>query len=154
MGGLTKNGSGTLILSNSANTYSGGTFVNGGTLTLGSGTAIPTGGSVTVADGATFNTSGLTNGISNAIGTLTINGAGTFRVPSGSGDYYLNQLAMTNGNVDFTGTSNFWLHFTGASAGITINSGTSTWTAPAVAHPKRYIQSADDLSLWNTQLEH
>ena len=34
LGGLTKNGLGTLILSNSANTYGGGTFVNGGTLTL------------------------------------------------------------------------------------------------------------------------
>src|SRR5436305_7674861 len=33
---------------------------------------------------------------------------------------------MTNGTVDLTGTSNFWLHITSAS-GITINAGNSTW---------------------------
>ena len=124
------NGSGNLILSNASNTYSGGTVVNAGTLLLGSGTAIPTNSNVTVAASATFNTGGLSNGSpsssSNAIGTLTLNG-GTFRVPTGNGDYWLNQLVMSDGTVDFTGTSNSWLHFTGASAGITINSGVANW---------------------------
>ncbi len=118
MGGLRKNNAGTLILSNSTNNYSGGTFVNAGTLLLGSGTAIPTGSDVTVAPGAVFNTTGLSNGSSisssNAIGMLSVDSTGTFRVPTGLGDYWLNKLTMTGGTVDFTGTNNFWLHFTGA----------------------------------------
>lgn len=126
VGGLTKNGSGTLILSNPNNVYFGGTLVNGGTLQLGSGTAIPTGSNVTVASGAQFNIGGFGNNSGTAIGNLTLNG-GTFRVPSGNADYYLNQLTMTGGSVDFTGTSNFWLHFTGAGAGINLNSGTNDW---------------------------
>jgi autotransporter-associated beta strand protein len=140
VGGLTMNGTGTLILANSANIYTGGTIVNAGTLMLGSGTAIPAGGNVIVASGATFNTGGLSNGISigsstNAIGAITLTG-GTFRVPSGSGDYWLNQLVMTGGTVDFTGTSNFWLHFTNAGAAITTNASptTATWIGAGTSH--------------------
>src|SRR5207253_10048414 len=103
----------------SANNYTGGTYVNSGTLMLGTGTAIPANSAVIVAAGAQFNIGSFSN-TGAAIGTLTLNG-GTFRVPSGSGDYYLNQLNMTGGTVDFSGSGNFWLHFTGASAGITLN---------------------------------
>src|SRR5207302_6447459 len=108
------------------NTYTGGTFINGGTLLLGSGTAIPTNSPVTVATGASFNIAAVSNTLATAIGTLSLNG-GTFRVTAPSlSDYYLNQLAMTGGTVDMTGSADSWLHFTGA--GITINAGTSTWT--------------------------
>jgi autotransporter-associated beta strand protein len=124
-GSLTYSGAGTLTLGNT-NTYAGGTFVNSGTLALSSGTAIPTGGNVTVGSGAQFNIGGTNNASASAIGTLTLNG-GTFRVPTGGADYFANQLVMTNGTVDFTGTSNFWLHLTNSS-GITINAGNSTWT--------------------------
>src|SRR5207244_4016861 len=80
----------------------------------------PAGTNVTVSAGAEFNTGGLSNLAATAIGTLTLNG-GTFRVPNGGGDYYLNQLATgsTGGAVDFTGSSNFWLHLTGVGASIT-----------------------------------
>ena len=71
-------------------------------LALTSGFAIPTGGAVTVATGAQFNIGSLSNASFAAIGTLNLNG-GTFRVPSGSGNYYLNQLQMTGGTVDFSG---------------------------------------------------
>jgi fibronectin-binding autotransporter adhesin len=124
-GGLTYAGAGTLALGSGSNSYGGGTVVDSGTLLLGNGTALPTGRNVTVAPGATFNTGGLSNTTARAIGTLTLNG-GTFRVSSGGGDYYLNQLVMTGGTVDFTGTSNFGLHFPN-SAAVTINPGTSTW---------------------------
>jgi autotransporter-associated beta strand protein len=125
-GSLVKLGSGTLTLSGVGSNYTAGTFVNAGTLQLGVGTAIPTGSNVTVAAGAQFNTSTLGNGPSNAIGTVTLNG-GTFRVPSGSANYGINQLVMTGGTVDFTGAIAFYLQLTGTGASITINSGSSNW---------------------------
>jgi autotransporter-associated beta strand protein len=135
---------GTVVLGGGSNTYTGTGFtyatnVLGGTLQLGNGNAIPTGTHVYVTSGATFNTGGLSNSAATAIGTLYVGGfgsqGGTFRVPSGSGDYYLNKLSMTGGTVDFTGTTNFWLHFTGAGAGITTNasSTTATWIGAAVS---------------------
>jgi autotransporter-associated beta strand protein len=130
-GGVTVNG-GTLILSNASNGYGGGTIINGGTLQLGTGTAIPTGSNVFVGSGAQFNIGPFSNGSSAAIGTVSLNG-GTFRVPSGSGDYYLNRLDMTGGALDFTGTNNFWMHFTGAGAGITTFAGTTNWTGSNIS---------------------
>jgi len=124
-GSLTYSGAGTLTLG-ATNSYSGGTTVSSGTLMLGAGTAIPANTPVTVAAGAQFNIGSLSN-TGSAIGTLTLNG-GTFRVPSGSGDYFLNQLNMTGGTVDFSGAGNFWLHFVNSGAGITTNSSSSTAT--------------------------
>jgi fibronectin-binding autotransporter adhesin len=143
-GTLTKAGAGTLVLNNSANTYSGGTIVNEGRLQLGSGSAIPPGTNVTVSAGAEFNTAGLSN-LGSAIGTVTLNG-GTLRVPSGNGDYYLNKLEIgsTGGAVNFAGSSNFWLHFTGGGAGITF-AGDSTWTGAPMSHIQNDTTSPIDI---------
>ena len=123
---LTYAGTSTLSLGGSGSSYIGGTNVNSGTLALGGGSAIPTGSSVTVNNGGTFNTEGLSNATGTAVGTLTLNNNATFRVPTGSGNYYLNQLTLGGGTVDVTGSSNFWMHFVGAGAGITVNSSSST----------------------------
>jgi fibronectin-binding autotransporter adhesin len=139
-GGLYYGGAGTLILGNATNSYSGavGTYVFNGTLQLGSGSAIPAGGNVTVNPGATFNTGGLSNGTTTSstrvVQTLFVD-LGTFRVPSGSGDYWINTLHMSGGSVDFTGSNAFWLHFANAGAGITIddNSGTNNWIGAGVS---------------------
>src|SRR5437870_10725503 len=129
-GSLTCSGAGNVYLGNGSNSYAGGTVVNSGILVLTSGSAIPAGSDVTVNSGAQFNI-GSTRNYTNDIGTLNLNG-GTFRVPSGfNGDYYLNQLVMSNGTVDTTGSTNFGLSFEGAGAGITINFGTSTITGSA-----------------------
>src|SRR5581483_4285974 len=129
-GSLTYNSPGTLTLGNASNTYTGSTSILSGTLKLGAGTAIPTNNNVFVQTGATFDIGSFSNSSTTAIGTLSL--AGTFRVPTGAGDYYLNELEMSGGTVDFTGTSNFWLHFTpNGTPGIFIDSGTNTWTGAA-----------------------
>ena len=126
-GSFIKTGPGAVVLSHLDNTYTGGTYVEGGTLRLGNGSAIPTGGNVTVQTGAEFDTNGLSN-FSSPIGTLTLNG-GTFRVPTGVGDFYsLNRLAMTGGTVDFTGTDGYRLEFMNPGAGITTNPSDTTAT--------------------------
>ncbi|HVU22894.1 MAG TPA: autotransporter-associated beta strand repeat-containing protein, partial [Opitutus sp.] len=53
-GSLEINGSGEFILTG-ANTYTGGSYINSGTLTVGACDTLPTGGYVEVANGATFN---------------------------------------------------------------------------------------------------
>lgn len=55
-GSLTKNGASTLTL-NGANAYTGGTYVNSGTLALGAAGSLAATGTVTVASGATFDLS-------------------------------------------------------------------------------------------------
>ncbi|RIJ00992.1 autotransporter outer membrane beta-barrel domain-containing protein [Achromobacter sp. K91] len=55
-GSLTKNGASTLTL-NGTNSYTGGTYVNSGTVALGAGSSLAATGIVTVANGATFDLS-------------------------------------------------------------------------------------------------
>jgi autotransporter-associated beta strand protein len=126
-GSFIKTGAGTLVLNNTPNNYTGGTYVEGGTLAIGAtGAVLPAGSNVTVQSGGTLSLLGYSNSSATALGTVTLTSA-TLAVPTGVGDYYLNQLTMTNGAVDLTGSSNFWLHFVNANAGITINAGASSW---------------------------
>ncbi len=137
--GLTKNGTGTLrfripwsFSGSKPHLYTGTTQINAGVLELGFGEiGLPTNGNVVVESGATFriNTGSTLNSTATAIGTLTLN-SGNFAVPTGSSDYYLNRLVMTGGNVNFTGSSNFWLNFVNSGAEIVTNasSSTATWT--------------------------
>ncbi len=138
VGGLIKNGSGTLILSRLIpNTYGGGTFVNAGTLIAHN--SIPTGGNVTVANGAQFNIGSIGNSTDSAIGILNLAGSGTFRVTGGSSDYYLDKLVMTGGSVDLTGTANFFLHFLNNNA--LISTGSSSTTASLIGSGASRIQN-------------
>jgi autotransporter-associated beta strand protein len=121
---LTMAAAGTLKLGSAINTY-GDTFVSSGTLLLTNGTAIPTTHNLTVS-GGTFNTGGLSNGSGTSLGSISVSGTGKFLVPSGTSNYYMNQLQMTGGTLDATGADSFTLHIT-YGAGITINAGTSNW---------------------------
>ncbi len=99
-GGLTKGATGTLILSNAANTYSGNTTISGGTLRAGVANAIPSGsgkGNVVLDGGAsaagTFDINGLDvsiNGLAGTTGTVLgkvlNNVAGTKTLTVGSND--------------------------------------------------------------------
>ena len=102
---LTKNGSGTLTLSPTSgysNTYTGGTFVNAGTLAIGVNSATPLGlssGAVTVQSGATLSANvaslNLANNLTLNGGTLTIGYNGG--VPVWSGAVSLTANSTING---------------------------------------------------------
>ncbi len=92
-GGLTKLGSGTITLT-AAESYVGGTKVNGGALTLASGASIA-GTSVTVAAGATMNV----NGALSSSATLTSNGTTNFGANSGGGILTRTLSSLTVGSA-------------------------------------------------------
>ncbi len=129
-GGLIKDGTGTLTITNSSNTITGGITVTGGALSLGATGGLPAGTTMTVAAGATFTPGTSPNG--NSFGTLTLNG-GTFRVSAGTGQTYQVNQIVTNaagGTIDFTGAGGDQLQLVGTGAAITVN-GNSTWLSPA-----------------------
>ncbi|RQO52823.1 autotransporter outer membrane beta-barrel domain-containing protein [Variovorax sp. KBW07] len=122
-GSLVKAGSGTLTLSG-ANTYTGGTQVNAGKLSVNNTTGSATGtGNVQVASGATLAGSGIVTGAvtiadgaslapGNSPGTLT---TGNLTLNSGSflvyelgatGESLLSDLVKVNGNLVLDGTLN------------------------------------------------
>lgn len=90
--GLNKNGAAKLTLGG-ANTYSGGTIINNGTLALGANDVLPSNGGVTMASGTTLvlnNT--VQRSSSGNVGALTLQGSGTWTLqlnddsPSATGD--------------------------------------------------------------------
>ncbi|HEY0331867.1 MAG TPA: autotransporter domain-containing protein [Rhodopseudomonas sp.] len=130
-GSLVKSGAGTLLLS-AANTYTGATTVNGGTLRAGALNAIPSGTAMTVASGATFDLNGFARvlgslagagTVSNGGGTaaaLTTGGNGTDTVFSGVIQNGVNAVSLTkngSGTLTLDGTNTY-------SGATTINAGT------------------------------
>jgi autotransporter-associated beta strand protein len=117
-GGLTKAGSGILAL-NAANTYTGPTTINAGTLQTGVANALSTATAVTVASGATFNL----NSFNQSIGSL-----------AGGGNVALGAANLTTGN---DGTSTTFSSAIGGTGGLTkvgggafTLAGASTYSGP------------------------
>ena len=129
---LTKNGAGTLALSG-ANTYSGATTVNGGTLLVNSPGSLASGSAVTV-NGGTLGGSGIVSGTVsvavgcllapggvNAIGTLTLANSGNALTLNGSTLLFdlstvagtCDKIAITNatGKLVLNGTNTIALSF-------------------------------------------
>ena len=103
-GGLTKNGEGTLTLS-AANTYTGTTAINAGTLALGSAASIANSGGMALAGGAVFDVSAATGGFTlgaaqTLSGSGSVNGAVTVNgtiAPGASGT--IGTLTLSNSPV-------------------------------------------------------
>ncbi len=120
-GSLTKSGNGTLVLT-TANTYSGTTTINEGTLQIGSGGTVGTIGSGAISNAGTlaFNRSDavtVANVISGA-GSVSYSGGGTFTVSGASsyeGGTVLNAGVLQVSNAAGIGSGN-----------LTINGGTLT----------------------------
>ncbi|MFL9499030.1 autotransporter domain-containing protein [Rhodopseudomonas palustris] len=124
VGGITKAGAGSLVLS-TANTYTGATLINAGTLALSGAGSIASSSGVTVGAGASFDISGITAGATIAtlagagtvaLGnrTLTLSSASTAfdGVMTGSGG-----LTLATGRQTLTGTNSY-------SGPTTVNAGT------------------------------
>ena len=125
-GKLTKNGVGTLIL-NAANTYTGGTFINGGTLQLGNAGALSS-GNIEIAGGTLdLNGFGITNAIS-LRGGLINNNATTAVTRAHNitttGDYSLGGAGNLKITANVTGTGGL----TKIGAGTVTLSGTNAGT--------------------------
>jgi len=129
---LAKHGAGTLTLAG-ANTYSGATSVNAGTLQLGAANRLPDGagkGGVSVAAGATLNLAGFSetvNGLDGA-GTVDNTGASTATLTLGAGDSsgaFGGTIQDTGGNLSLVKTGSGTLALSGANtyAGTTTVSG-------------------------------
>jgi MYXO-CTERM domain-containing protein len=129
---LVKSGSGTLTLTGTSNTYTGGTTLNAGTLNISNANAIGT-GPLTINGGVLDNTSGAAMNLPN--NPLIINGdftfAGTHDLNLGNGTVTLNanRIITLNGGVLTIGgsiTGAFGLSGTGP--GILLLNGASNYT--------------------------
>lgn len=116
-GGLTKGGTGTLTLTSGANTYTGATAVNQGTLDIRTAAgSLPSVSAVTVAGGAA-----LTHTLNGATIANSVSGSGTWTLNVVSGA--INNFGLTGVNSGFTGALNI-----GAGARLIIGSGWTTAT--------------------------
>ena len=98
-GGLLKTGAGTLVLSNSGNSYSGGTVigngsVGGGTLTLGANNALPAGSNLTIDKRSSVNSTLNLGAYNQTIGNITFYAGGSIS----------NVIVSSGGVLALTGT--------------------------------------------------
>jgi autotransporter-associated beta strand protein len=132
--GITKNGNGTLVLTNNTNSWTGATIINGGVLRLGAtsnnaagaglGNVLPSGTAVTIAQGAALDLAGrnqtigslagagfLTNSNGGVTSTLTVGGNNSSTVFSGiltaASVSRLNLVKEGSGTLTLSGANNY-----------------------------------------------
>lgn len=148
-GSLTKSGDGALTLANTgANTYTGATTINAGTLTINAGTTVngtsgvtTSGGTAALVVNGTLTTTGLLNIGANSVTTapaaLTIGAGGT--VNAGSVSHGWNAAYVLNGTLNVAGD---WRVATNAAVGIT-GTGTANVGSFSVANNSTITTTAN-----------
>jgi autotransporter-associated beta strand protein len=99
---LTKSGAGTMIL-NGANSYTGGTIINGGVLQFGTG-ALPSTGAITINSAGVLNANNTLADVTAWLGKITSDSGGVIALTGSSSE-----------NLDFTAHNNLMLGATTAS---------------------------------------
>jgi fibronectin-binding autotransporter adhesin len=97
-GSLTKSGSGTLTLGGlAANTYGGGTFLNGGTLSISRNNQLGTAGTGLTFNGGALRVTGVVD--TTTARPIVLNGEGGFDIADGSNIFTLNQVISGTGGL-------------------------------------------------------
>lgn len=127
---LTKSNTGTLVLSG-ANTYTGGTIVNGGTLRAGSATAFGTSGDFLVAAPGTLDLNGFNQTFNSLVGTGTVTGAnstiaGTFTPGVTPGNTAAGGSMAFVGNLAFQSAAQYIVQVNPTTASFSTVTGTAT----------------------------
>jgi autotransporter-associated beta strand protein len=112
--GLIKLGTGTLVISNAANTYTGATQVNAGTLLV-NGNNSSASGAITVADTATLGGTGTLGG------ATTVQSGGTIRGDTGTGTG-----TLTTTNVTINNGGNLFANIAASGTNSRLALGTNT----------------------------
>ncbi len=124
--GLTKAGAGTLVFSG-ANTYTGGTTISAGTLTVNSGASLAASTSSLIVNGGALNLNNTAQTVASLTGTggtVTLGAGHTLTANSSGSDKYSGVIAGS-GNLMMSGTGTLALSGTNTYTGITtIDSGT------------------------------
>jgi fibronectin-binding autotransporter adhesin len=122
---LVKANGGTMIITGN-NTYSGGTFVNGGTLQLGAADVIPNRSALSVATGATFDLNGNNETVGSISGRGSIlNSANNFRVGADDSSTTFSGVISGSGKLTKVGSGVLTLSGINTYTGnTTINEGT------------------------------
>lgn len=135
--GLTKNGTGTLVL-NGANTYNGTTTVNAGTLVLGNALAIGTGGTLTMNGGNLDVNAAITlsaNNLENWNADFTFLGSNTLNTGTGAVTMNASRVVTVNASTLTVGgaISGSGFSLTKAGAGtLVLTNGTSSYTGATI----------------------
>lgn len=108
-GDLTKTGAGTLLFSG-ANTYSGATNINQGTIQLGANNALPSSSAVTVGSAATLNLNNYSTTVGSIAGTgSTLLGSGTLTAGGNNTSTTYSGTVAGTGTLQKAGTGNLTL---------------------------------------------
>ncbi len=143
-GGLLKTGAGALLL-RAANTYSGSTSINAGSLVIAAGGNLSSSSAISIASGATLDgsaASGLTLGPISGPGSLVLGASATLSTPSGATTGFSGVLSG-NGTLTKTGSGTLTLSGNNTYGGaISVEGGTLTLASTGALSPSTSLAIA------------